>query len=214
MNPSSQLVCVTGADGSGKSTLIRALAERLAAEGRSVAVVSIWDLYADRRVSDVFRSRALLMDYLAALSPLSRCYFLLHALRGALDGAPAADILLLDAYWYKYMAGEAAHGVPPRVLLGLVQDFPRPDSIWYLSAPTELAAERKAGFSAYETGFADASAEAFIAFQEKLKRHLLEFVGNEGVPLVQLDPLREVPEQLARRIAAHLGGARPGARAP
>jgi dTMP kinase len=203
----SQLVCVTGADGSGKSTLIRVLAEGLVARGRSVAVVSVWDLYSDQRVRDVFRSRALLMDYLAALSPMSRCYFLLHALRGALDGAPPADVLLLDAYWYKYMAGEAAHGVPPRVLLGLVQDFPRPDSIWYLNAPTELAAERKPGFSAYETGFADASREAFIAFQEKLKRHLLEFARNEGVPLIHLDPLLECPEQLARRIVAHLCGA-------
>jgi dTMP kinase len=202
------LVCITGADGSGKSSLVRALAERLRESGKSVSVASIWDLHSDREMPRVYQSQARLMEYLAALSPMSRCFFVLHAVRAALDAAmertPPPDVLLLDGYWYKYMAGEAVHGVSQAVIRALVQGFPVPDAIYHLSAPLDLVVLRKGRFSPYETGFEDVSVEAFRSFQERLTRHLLDLARKEPAPLAFLNSSADSPETLAARVAESL----------
>ena len=60
------------------------------------------------RPSDIY-------TYLKLLSPVSRTHFLFHALHLALERAweRKPNVLLLNAYWYKYFATEVAHGGDP-----------------------------------------------------------------------------------------------------
>lgn len=169
--PDPQLICVTGADGAGKTTQIVHLAERLErGQGKKVAVVTVWDLLLDPGTQDLlaFDEPAQVDRYLSILGPTSRALFMFHCLFEALQLAQrkGADVLLLNSYWYKYYATEIAHGGDAAVLRKLADVFPAPDRTFYLRLGPEEAAERKAVLSGYETGFADPrSKEAFVAFQ-------------------------------------------------
>ena len=166
-----QLICVTGADGAGKTTQIVRLAERLErGAGKKVAVVTVWDLLLDPETQDLlaFEEPAQVDRYLSILSPTSRALFMFHCLLQALElgKRKGADVLLLNSYWYKYYATEVAHGGDVEVLRRLATVFPPPDRTFYLRLSPEAAAERKAVLSGYETGFAKPrSKEAFVAFQ-------------------------------------------------
>src|SRR2546423_14804052 len=97
------IVCVSGADGCGKSTLVGG---RAAASPAS-RVVTIWDLAADRRAQKVFSSKAQLQLLLGALQPESRALFLMSCMKAAMERAPSG-LRLVDSYWYKYLANELA----------------------------------------------------------------------------------------------------------
>lgn len=164
-------------DGAGKSTQIDELAARLEGDGRSVAVATIWDLILD----PAFEGRALFAEpseadgYLELLSPVSRMFFLAHSISESVVRALArgTDVLLLNAYWYKYYATEVAHGGDRAVLRAINSVLPEPHVTFYLRITPAEAARRKGTFSAYEAGFATPrSAAAFEAFQAPAVREL------------------------------------------
>ncbi len=203
MRPEPPLICVTGPDGSGKTTQIARLAERLEGRGKvKAAAVTIWDLLLDpaSRGRVAFRTPAEVDSYLEILHPTSRALFLYHCLYEALRLAlrRKAQVLLLNAYWYKYYAVEVAHGGSPEELRSLARIFPQPALTFYLRVDPEEAFRRKAGLSGYETGFASPrSREAFVSFQGKAQEALHSLALELG--FVELNG-RESPDSLAERI--------------
>jgi thymidylate kinase len=164
------LVCVTGIDGAGKSTIVDALAERLRGPGHRVAVSAIWDPIVEPYVAGrtFFNDPSEVDPFLAQLDPISRMYFFGHVLHLSLVRAMALnpDVLVLNAYWYKYFATEIAHGGDPVALRAITSPFPVPDVTFQLVLPLAEAARRKGVFSGYESGFGPApTQEAFEAFQ-------------------------------------------------
>ena len=172
-------ICIAGGDGSGKSTQVDALATALTSQGLAVAKVGIWDVFEDPELSGKlpFRTHGEVFAYLKALSPRSRSHFLFHALHAALDLATAKnpDVLLLNAYWYKYYATETAHGGDPVVLRSLTAGFPEPDVTCYLKTSAETTLARKEQPSDYESGYGD-----YVSFQRRSLRVLDELSSELG----------------------------------
>jgi thymidylate kinase len=203
-------VCVTGLDGAGKSTQVDELAARLRRDGMSVAVSTIWDPVLD----PAFAGRALFDKpsdadaYLELLEPTSRMYFLGHAIRESFGRALArdTDVLLLNAYWYKYYATEVAHGGEPALLRTLTSVLPEPDVTFCLRISIDEAARRKGTFSAYETGFTGSrSVEAFASFQVLALRELEALAAElEWIVLSSDTPADELTDEMARHLVARL----------
>lgn len=200
-----KLICVTGPDGSGKTTQIAKLAERLERRGkRKVAGVTIWDLLLDPSVKTKvpFRSPAEVDAYLEVLHPTSRAMFLFHCFYQALELAKrrGPDVCLLNAYWYKYYATEVAHGGDPEVLRRLASVFPEPDLTFYLKVDPEEAFRRKARLSGYESGFPrERNRAAFVEFQIRAHR-ALDGLSNAWVPLNGTEPIDALTDQILARI--------------
>ena len=137
------IACVTGPDGSGKSTQVAAVAGWLRKEGHSVAISQIWDPMLDPAFAGraLFDSPAKADAYLELLDSTSRMYFLCHALQESLVRARAreTDVVLLNAYWYKYHAVEVAHGGDAPTLRTINSVLPEPDVTFYLRIPPALA---------------------------------------------------------------------------
>jgi thymidylate kinase len=202
------IVCVTGPDGSGKSTQVDALAERLRRDGRSVARSTIWDAMLDPAFAGraLFERPAQADAYLELLDSTSRMYFLCHALQESLvrARARAADVVLLNAYWYKYYAVEVAHGGDVSALRTICSALPEPDVTFYLRVPPSRAASRKERFTGYETGFpAVRTAAAFEAFQVVAARELAVLAGERGWIGV---PGEEPAAAITDRLLTHLAG--------
>ncbi|KAA0024862.1 dTMP kinase [Antrihabitans cavernicola] len=189
--PSSRAICIAGGDGSGKSTQVAALATAFVEQGLTPAVVTIWDVFDDPVMSAKlpYENAADVFAYLKVLSPRSRSHFLFHALHAALDLAEAKspDVLLLNAYWYKYFATEVAHGGDPAVLRSLAAGFPEPDLTFFLKISAETTLTRKDQPSDYETGYGD-----FLEFQ----RHSLRVLDQLSTDLgwTELDGTRDQDE--------------------
>jgi thymidylate kinase len=198
-----KFVCVTGVDGSGKSTQISALAQAFAAQGRAAGRVSIWDGLSSERVRGAlaFRSREDVYRYLGMLSPAARAYFLFHALQVSMDFAVAGtwDVLLLDGYWYKYYATEVAHGADQEAVRSMALGFPRPDWTFYLTLDPSVSTARKALRSDYESGYGDA--RRFLDFQRR-SQTVLDALAVEH-QWTALDGCSE-PDQITRAIFGEL----------
>lgn len=161
-----QLICITGPDGSGKSTLIDAVKDQLP----DSVVVSIWDLIKDPNMQNIvpFKKPEEIDIYLSHLHHKSRSLFLMHCLTEAMEMARKknASYILTDSYWYKYYATEIAHGTPSDYLDKLISLFEKPDFIFYINALEKLTAKRKKSFSRYECGFArKVNEQTFMDFQ-------------------------------------------------
>lgn len=170
--PPTSVICVAGGDGSGKTTQIARLTAYFSERGHNAVPVTIWDAFADPTVASKlpFDRPSDVYGYLKLLGPVSRTHFLFHALHLALERASDRnpDVLLLNAYWYKYFATEVAHGGDPALLRQLAAGFPEPDFTFYLSVDPEEAMARKAHPSDYEYGYAR-DAQAMLAFQRRAR---------------------------------------------
>jgi thymidylate kinase len=205
-----RLVCVTGPDGSGKSTLVAGLVDRLRGEtGAGVRVVSIWDLLARPDIRASFPVDPSRVDaYLASLGGHARAHFLLHCLAEATAQAVSsgAPWLLLDGYWYKYLAIEIAHGAAEADVTALTARFPEPALVLYLDAPAAAAVARKTRFSRYESGLAATpDAATFSAFQAKVRPVLERWAERRG--WVRIDGAAEpgvVLESAWRAVRGHV----------
>ncbi|WP_169811347.1 aminotransferase class III-fold pyridoxal phosphate-dependent enzyme [Nocardia anaemiae] len=198
-----RLICIAGADGSGKTTQVARIAAEFEAQGQSVAAVTIWDAFLDPKVSSKlpWRSPAEIYGYLKLLSPLSRAHFLFHAMQLSFDLAAerGPDILLANAYWYKYFATEVAHGGDPVVLRKLAAGFPEPDRTFYLAVSPQDALGRKQLRSDYESGYGDE--ETFLAFQRR-SHDALEALSEE-FGWIRLDGT-DTPADITKAVLAQL----------
>jgi thymidylate kinase len=156
------LVVITGADGSGKSSLIAELVKSLNLQfGEGFAVsTSVWDsmlLFKAFKKEDVEK-------YLNGLSGSARSLFIFHALSQSLSLALSgkAKVIFSDGYFYKYVVSELAYGVDRETVQGASVGFPKPDFSFYLDIAPEEAASRKSKITTYEGG------SSFIDFQKKM----------------------------------------------
>ena len=173
-----KIIAITGSDGSGKSTLCGRLKQRLLSQGESVVSVSIWDSLTVHH-SFLKLSPSQIDQYLFELSIPARTHFLMHAINEslALGLLQKPSYLLLDGYWYKYLASEAA-----RINLSgnaikfnpkeLASQLPLPHQIFWVDADLEICAARKSQFSRFETNSKTPSSSTFLQFQSHvLKTH-------------------------------------------
>jgi thymidylate kinase len=193
------MVCVSGADGSGKSSLV----SRLAGAMPNARVVTIWDLMADPAARPLFADKAALQTFLGTLLPESRSLFLMSCLKAAMERA-STGLRVVDAYWYKYLANEVALGADPERVLPLGKMFERPALTLHLELAPEVAAERKkGGFTPYECGLKRPGAEAFIAFQTRTAPLVKKLVDGDAREVVHLDGTRS-PDALFEEALARL----------
>lgn len=176
-----QLICITGPDGSGKSTLIQSLQHELP----GCVVVTIWDMLKEPAMQSVvpFKTPQEVDAYLSHLHAESRSLFLVHCLAEAMEIAKAKKpaYLLTDSYWYKYYATEVVHGASPAYLDQLVTVFEKPDHLFYIKAGEELTAGRKKNFSRYECGFAaEINEESFARFQQQAIRVMQKLMQTQA----------------------------------
>lgn len=164
----SKIVCITGMDGTGKSTLIRSLVQ----DFPNVPAATVWDAFTRGDSGLQFTSKQAIDDYLCRQSPEARLLFLAHAMKHALDMALMTSpvMLFVNGYFYKYFASELALGVQAQLVKALAEVFPTPDLVLHLELPVHLAAARKIRRSRYECGLHQTpSQESFTAFQQKVK---------------------------------------------
>jgi thymidylate kinase len=202
----TKLICVTGADGAGKTTQLARLAERLEnGRKKKVAVVTVWDLLFDPLTQDLiaFDEPKQVDKYLKVLGSTSRALFMFHCLHQALDLAvrKKPDVILVNSYWYKYYAPAVAHGGDPATLRRITSVFPTPDQTFFLRVTPEEASKRKAALSGYETGFADPrTKEAFVAFQRPA--HTALDALSKELGWVELDGHASAADQTKRLLDA------------
>lgn len=148
-------ICLTGADGAGKSTIIAEIAKQLDAKKISNSICSIWDTMSFfHQYFDAKPTKESIQKYLISCDKNSRIYFLLHSMAYSLHQAKAkkSEIILIDGHWYKYLLSEASNHDDLAQLLNICELFEKPDLVFYLNLPIDEAIKRKTlvGFSKYE----------------------------------------------------------------
>jgi dTMP kinase len=167
-------LCLTGADGAGKSTQAERLAHYLRGQGHEVRVCTIWDLMAPGETHTIpFHSKDEIDRFLGGLHPPARTMFLHMAMREALDRAltdRGNALVLVVGYWPKYNATERLYGAPAPLLDGLAASFPCLSLGLQLDLAPEVALARKTEVSAYESG--GLGKEGFLDFQRRVTQEL------------------------------------------
>lgn len=160
-----RLICITGPDGSGKTTVIKALKSVFPEYIES----TIWDALNHSEVK-LFSSKSDIDHYLGLMSAEARVMFLAHALKFATDESvnSNSEIIILNGYIYKYFVSEAARNCNRDLLLHLERSFPKPEKVIYLDTPLEVTADRKSHFSTYECGGSKMNdRDSFVDFQKR-----------------------------------------------
>ncbi len=194
-------ICVTGADGCGKTTVITAVAGRLAALGVRCTTVSVWDALPYEGLA----GKAAVQEHVGALPPRERAAFVLNLYARALRLAEEREeqVVLVSGHWYKYFANERARGIPPHVLEPLVRNLREPDLVFLLEATVELTVERKETVSPYESNFAPPD-QRVARFRELQKQTIAELQGlADRYGWERLDARASV-EELAEQVLARV----------
>jgi dTMP kinase len=162
-----KIICITGIDGAGKTTLTEKIAENFS----SVHVSNIWDLLDNPAQSIPFKSKKEIDDFLCELTPDSRLLFMSHALKYSIDKALSSDkeYILANGYYYKYFATELVLGANIELIKSLEKFFPKPDIVIDLVIDAENALLRKKYLSRYECGLShNPNMNEFINFQNNV----------------------------------------------
>lgn len=211
------IIAVEGIDGAGKNTLVRAVSDRLRAEGHSVGSMtfpaykqSIFADFADQalhgQLGDVSDS-AWAMALLFALDRKDR--------REAIaDAASSHDVLIID----RYVASNAAYSLArtrDRAIVDWIErtefgDFalPLPDVQVCLATSVELSANRARSREAADAQRTRDVYERDSGLQERTLAAYLEFADNEWIsPWLMLagDERAGGAERLVEWIRARLG---------
>lgn len=166
---SNRILCITGNDGTGKSTIIENLTKKIP----NTYTAHVWDALKDSS-GKLFSSKKAVDDYLCNLTPNSRLLFIAHALKYSIDKGlkSNASILIIDSYYYKYFASELTLGADKKLINNLIESFPKPNITIKLELPLNIVLERKDIFSRYECGLVEKpTKEAFCNFQKQVVKN-------------------------------------------
>lgn len=205
----SAFYAVEGVDGTGKSHLVRRLAERaVVAGGQSVAILL-------KDADDAART-ALGTERLAAMHALTwsypvdeevwrysqrywlytllSWYQLYHETR-VLPELARGRVVVADGWFYKHWArfslsgDEELRSTARELFLGL----PRPDAVFLLDTPVATAAHRLRGSfkpseaGAFEAGRADLDVTDLVSYQGRSARALHHVLSDSGTPVHAVD---------------------------
>lgn len=186
--------CILGGDGSGKTTLLNALALRCP----EIVTVSWKRLSAVTVLPDLLPGLSP-PETLRRLGPRSRaamfCYLASLEFEMIIEPAlKAGKTVVVDSYWYKFVAKMRVLNMAAPFLYPVVQSLPHPDRIIFLDTPVELALERKSDMNFFDCNGDIAN---FLTFQRALSETMLGFV--ESLPLSRIDG-RARPEAILERV--------------
>jgi len=177
-----KLICITGLDGSGKSTQVKRLSESLP----NSRIVSVWDIIRRPEFQpwSIYKSPPDVEKYVMNLSPTSRSLFVFHSFNEAYESAlkSDADYLIFDSYWYKYLAIEQAMGCSEDFSDFVKTQYKEPDLVIYLDLPNDQLIHRKPKISYYESGNKDKiDYPNFLRIQKKAKVLIEGFLPTKTV---------------------------------
>lgn len=208
-------ICVVGADGAGKTTQIKALADAAAARGHPVEHAGLWRvLEPDRHPECRFLAsdRQQLRVCISEMDGPARALFLLwmHASTAmrSRSGAPEGGLLLLDSYWYKHAAAELAMGAPEAMIMAIGQALPAPDMVVLLDVDPDTALRRKraAGLTAYECGCdREKRPERFLDHQAAVRSRLLDWAHAHSWQVVDARQPADRVRQSVIEVLDHAG---------
>jgi thymidylate kinase len=211
-DPRGLFVAIEGIDGAGKTTAAEVAAEVLRSRGRRAVAVG--------RV-DVAQCSGYVAGHLAALRQLiwgeppdapyldlgdehwlhlQAAWYAAFAQCVVMPAVGEGSIVLVDTWGYKFLAKLALRPsgrVSFAAAWSVFQAVLRPDVVVHLHADPAVAAARKPGFSASETGnregAAELSAAAFAQYQRGVGLVLESFAGEGGWVCVDTSSL-SVPQ--------------------
>jgi thymidylate kinase len=187
-----ELWVLLGPDYAGKSTIMAQLAGHADLDWRYAS-------YDDRFLGEhdhlVRRLRDDVSDHLAELIGHCSTDFALTLVQSAVvflrDSAVrlrADGPVLVDSYYYKFLAKCRLAGLVNEAFFDAWRAFPRPDRVLYLDVPPAVAWRRSGHgvrVNTWETGPGNAARDRFERFQSQLRAQLL--AETAGVPTTVLD---------------------------
>ncbi len=175
-------ICITGLDGSGKSTQVKRLAKKL----KNCRTSSVWDLITRPEFQEwsVYKTPPDIEKYVMNLSSTARTLFVFHTFQEAYERAIQSDVeyVIFDGFWYKYLAIELAMGCDKGLGDFLKTQYKTPDFVFYLDLPNSSLQKRKPTISHYESGNKDQiDYTNFLKIQKSAKQLIEEFLPEKTV---------------------------------
>ena len=211
-----RLFVIEGADGSGRSSSIKALSEWLEANGYAVRHMGLRrsPLLA-QDIEHAKQSRLLTRTTMSLLYATDFFDQLVHEIIPALR---AGYIVLADRYIYTLMARDIVRGADPAWTRNLYSSALVPDAVFYLQVdPQELVLrnfEKNSTLDYWESGMdlglARDMFESFLAYQGLLQREFAHIQKRYGFQVVDGNrDVTKVQRELRKRFAAMLGIPKP-----
>jgi dTMP kinase len=212
---SGKIICAEGIDGSGKTTALAKVYERLKAEGRDV----LWTEWSDSKVAGKALKKAKKKHRLTALTftLLQACNIADRLQATILPFLRKGGIVIADRWKYTCYARDVVRGEDPGYVRDVFRFCPDADLAMFFDLEPAVALERKKNFddegiSYYEAGhdlYPDLSDEdGFLKFQGQVLREYRRFAGDEGMVRVDADRPMDVVEAEAQALVDRLLGER------
>jgi dTMP kinase len=210
------IVAIVGPDGAGKSTATRQVTAHLRGRGDTATLVDRWDIVGDARYPAARFMQASVAETrrcVAEMPGASRFLFLMWSIGYALEARPRVPgaVTVLDGYWMKHAASEAAYGVDREWIESVVAGLPPTDEVVYLRVTPDVAWARKEDGDVvpYECGMDPSCSRAsFVAHQTRILDVMDGWAERDGWTVVDASGDRDAAR---RAIVARLD--RPGRRA-
>jgi thymidylate kinase len=195
--PSHPFICLLGIDGSGKTTVL----EALAATDPDLQIFH-WKQFRPAAQPPTVPAETKGEELARALGSYSRASLLLYMVAleydfGIRPALQAGQRVVVDSYWYKLAAKERLLGHSAALLYPALTALPAPQHIIFIDTPPEVAVARKPTAPRYE---GHQSTEAYLRFQTRLRSEILEFIA--GVPQVIIDGCQAIPAVQQQVLAA------------
>lgn len=194
----SRIIVITGADGSGKTTLVNQLLKHYPTSTK----MGIWDSFTENGAK-LFQSKEAIDNYLCSLTPIARTFFLTHALQIAIKKLDEnnGSLFFIDSYYYKYYCSEIALGTPLKLIKSMTSYFPKPDLTIELHLEIEISATRKSKFSRYECGLVEnPNVKDFINFQNKCAKNWTFFREQNWIKINALQNKKTLFNEVKNKI--------------
>jgi thymidylate kinase len=203
------LIAFAGTDGSGKSTQVKEVKNRLLKEGYKVQILDKWDILKSEKFPECKFIDTSLNDLrvnIAEMQGISRALFLFWSITITLtkDQLENEDtIYLLDGYWMKHAASEIEYGCDERWIELTCKQFPKADLTFYFDVPPEIALKRKPELTPYECGLAmDLNKTKFINHQTNLRNRLLNWADTyQWLKISSLEPKEKITNFVVEKIS-------------